>query len=75
MPPRPVMRGQPVRPISGTASEDFADPAHPSNRLLARINKRWRVIDYPLRWTPRRKKGSPRKKNSVAMRANDNPSS
>ena len=39
-------------------------PAHPSNRLLAQLNKNWRVVDDPLQWILQRRKGNPRKKNS-----------
>jgi len=39
-------------------------PAHPSNRLVAQLNERWRVVDDPLQWILQRKKGNPRKKNS-----------
>jgi hypothetical protein len=39
-------------------------PAHPSNRLVAQLNERWRVIDDPLQWALQRTKGNPRKKNS-----------
>jgi hypothetical protein len=39
-------------------------PAHPSNRLVAQLNERWRVIDDPLQWILQWKKGNPRKKNS-----------
>jgi hypothetical protein len=38
--------------------------AHPSNRLVAQLNERWRVIDDPLQWILQWKKGNPRKKNS-----------
>jgi hypothetical protein len=38
--------------------------AHPSNRLVAQLNERWRVVDDPLQWILQRKKGNPRKKNS-----------
>jgi hypothetical protein len=38
--------------------------AHPSNRLVAQLNERWRVIDDPLQWILQRRKGNPRKKNS-----------
>jgi hypothetical protein len=39
-------------------------PAHPSNRLVAQLNKRWRVVDDPLQWILQRRQGNPRKKNS-----------
>jgi hypothetical protein len=39
-------------------------PAHPSYRLVAQLNERWRVVDDPLQWILQRKKGNPRKKNS-----------
>jgi hypothetical protein len=39
-------------------------PAHPSNRLIAQLNARWRVIDDPLQWILQRRKGNPRGKNS-----------
>jgi hypothetical protein len=39
-------------------------PAHPSNRVLAQINKNWRVVDDPLQRVLQRRKGNPRKKNS-----------
>jgi hypothetical protein len=38
--------------------------AHPSNRLVAQLNEKWRVVDDPLQWILQRKKGNPRKKNS-----------
>jgi len=38
--------------------------AHPSNRLIAQLNKNWRVVDDPLQWILQRRKGNPRKKNS-----------
>ena len=41
--------------------------AHPSNRLVAQLNERWRVVDDPLQWILQRKKGNPRKKNSGWM--------
>ena len=39
-------------------------PAHPSYRLVAQLNERWRVVDDPLQWILQRKKGNPRKKSS-----------
>jgi len=39
-------------------------PAHPSNRLIAQLNRNWRVVDDPLQWILQRRKGKPRKKNS-----------
>jgi hypothetical protein len=39
-------------------------PAHPSNRLVAQLNEKWRVVDDPLQWILQRRKGNPRKKNS-----------
>jgi hypothetical protein len=39
-------------------------PAHPSNRLIAELNRNWRVVDDPLQWILQRRKGNPRKKNS-----------
>jgi hypothetical protein len=39
-------------------------PAHPLNRLIAQLNKNWRVVDDPLQWVLQRRKGNPRKKNS-----------
>ena len=39
-------------------------PAHPSNRLIAQLNERWRVVDDPLQWILQRRKGNPRSKNS-----------
>ena len=41
-----------------------SQPAHPSNRLLTRLNTNWRVVDDPLQWVLQRRKGNPRKKNS-----------
>jgi hypothetical protein len=38
-------------------------PAHPSNRLIAQLNERWRVVDDPLQWILQRKKGKSRRKN------------
>jgi hypothetical protein len=46
------------------APSDIPRPAHPSNRLVAQLNERWRVVDDPLQWILQRKKGNPRKKNS-----------
>jgi hypothetical protein len=40
-------------------------PAHPSNRLVAQLNERWRVIDDPLQWILQWKKGNPR--NALAQ--------
>jgi hypothetical protein len=40
------------------------NPAHPSNRLTAQLNKNWRVVDDPLQWIIQRRKGKTRKKNS-----------
>ena len=48
----------------GTAGRTLSRLAHPSNRLIALLNGRWRVIDDPLQWILQRKNGSPRKKNS-----------
>jgi hypothetical protein len=39
-------------------------PAHPSNRLVAQLNRNWRVVDDPLQWVLQRRKGNPRKRNS-----------
>jgi hypothetical protein len=39
-------------------------PAHPSNRLVAQLNERWRVVDDPLQWILQRRKGNPRARNS-----------
>ena len=39
-------------------------PAPPSNRLIAQVNRNWRVVDDPLQWILQRRKGNPRKKNS-----------
>ena len=39
-------------------------PTHPLNRLIAQLNKNWRVVDDPLQWILQRRKGNPRKKNS-----------
>ena len=38
--------------------------ARPSNRLIAQLNKNWRIVDDPLQWILQRRKGNPRKKNS-----------
>jgi hypothetical protein len=38
--------------------------AHPSNRLIAQLNRNWRVVDDPLQWILQRRKGNPRKRNS-----------
>ena len=38
--------------------------AHPSIRLVARLNENWRVVNDPLQWILQRKKGNPRGKNS-----------
>ena len=34
-------------------------PAHPSNRLVARLNASWRITDGPLQWILQRRKGNP----------------
>jgi len=39
-------------------------PAHPSNRTLAQLNDRWRIVDDPLQWILQQRKGNSRKKNS-----------
>ena len=39
-------------------------PAHPSNALIAQLNKNWRVVDDPLQWRLQRKKGKARRRNS-----------
>ena len=39
-------------------------PAHPSNALIAQLNKNWRVVDDPLQWRLQRKKGKARSRNS-----------
>jgi hypothetical protein len=41
--------------------------AHPSNRLVAQLNERWRVVDDPLEWILQRRKGNPRSKNQGWM--------
>jgi hypothetical protein len=63
--PRKPVRGR-SSPLPGcsTAGSNLTRLAHPSNRLVAQLNERWRVINDPLQWTLQRKKGTPRKKNS-----------
>jgi hypothetical protein len=58
-------RKPPIR-LEAVSAPDRVDrrPAHPSNRLVAPLNERWRVVDDPLQWILQRKKGNPRKKNS-----------
>jgi hypothetical protein len=41
-----------------------SQPAHRSNRLIAQLNRNWRVVDDPLQWILQRRKGNPRRKNS-----------
>jgi hypothetical protein len=61
---------QEVRQARGTlpsisASEGSSSSlAHPSDRLLAQLNERWRVVDDPLQWILQQKKGNTRSKNS-----------
>jgi hypothetical protein len=38
--------------------------AHPSDRFVAQLNERWRVVDDPLQWILQQKKGNARSKNS-----------
>jgi hypothetical protein len=56
------------RPSALEADEDrrkpIKRPAPPTNRLVAQLNERWRVVADPLQWILQRKKGNPRKKNS-----------
>jgi hypothetical protein len=50
---------------AGAALNSLPCPvAHPSNRLIAQLNKNWRIVDDPLQWILQRRKGNPRKKNS-----------
>jgi hypothetical protein len=51
-------------PSADTAGSTLPRPAHPSNRLLAQLNERWRVVDDPLQWRLQKKKGNLRDKNS-----------
>jgi len=39
-------------------------PAHLSNRVVAQLSERWRVVDDPLQWILQRRKGNPRSKSS-----------
>ena len=54
----------PAPPLIAVPSPALERPAHPSNRLIARLNANWRVVDDPLQWILQRRKGNPRKKNS-----------
>ncbi len=38
-------------------------PAHPSNRVIAKLNASWRIADDPLQWILQRRKGNTRSKN------------
>jgi len=50
---------------SGTVGRGtLPTPAHPLNRLITRVNERWRVIDDQLQWMLQWQKGKPRKKSS-----------
>jgi hypothetical protein len=50
---------------AGTTPRNPPPPlAHPSNRVIAQLNAKWRVVDDPLQWILQRRKGNPRKKNS-----------
>ena len=49
---------------SGVSAKRSPHPAHPTNRLVAHLNARWRVVDDPLQWRLQRKKGNPRSKNT-----------
>jgi hypothetical protein len=53
-----------IDPASAASNDLPSPPAHPSNRLIAQLNKNWRVADDPLQWILQRRKGNPRKKNS-----------
>lgn len=53
--------------LSPTAAPSTSPPPleHPSNRLIAQLNKNWRVVDDPLQWVLERRKGKLRKKTPV----------
>ena len=50
--------------VTATPTNLPSPPAHPSNRLIAQLNERWRIVDDPSQWILQRRKGNPRKKNS-----------
>lgn len=50
--------------LEGDHQDQAKRPAHPSNRFVAQLNERWRVVDDPLQWVLQRRKGNPREKNS-----------
>ena len=59
------MRERSAAPGVHLGYQDHADTlAHPSNRPIAQLNERWRVVDDPLQWILQRKKGGPHEKNS-----------
>jgi hypothetical protein len=59
------VRQPPIGPEAISAPDRVArPPAHPSNRLVAQLNERWRAVDDPLQWILQRKKGNHRNKNS-----------
>jgi hypothetical protein len=65
VPPEKVVREPSQTPCPIARSDGLPhSPAHPSNRVLAQLNSKWRVVGDPLQWILQRKKGNPRKKNS-----------
>jgi hypothetical protein len=52
----------------GEASATYKAPGslltHPSNRVVAQLNERWRVVDDPLQWILQSRKGNARFKSS-----------
>ena len=59
------MREPSAAPAAHRDHRDRAErPAHPSNRAVAQLNERWRIIDDPLQWILQRRKGAPRNKNT-----------
>jgi hypothetical protein len=60
----PVRERPAVLGLSEECQDGAKRPAHLSNRLIAQLNERWRVVDDPLQWILQRKKGNPRKKSS-----------
>jgi hypothetical protein len=49
---------------TSSSSKPVSPPAHPSDRLVAQLNERWRVVDDPLQWILQQRKGNARSKNS-----------
>ena len=64
----PTQKGVREQPVATTrhqaSSKGLNGPAHPSNRVVAQLNAKWRVVDDPLQWILQRKKGSPRSRNA-----------